>query len=139
MKAIEFLLSVPLSPRPGLHIHYSKEKPLAQPMAGVAMLQADQSVPVIPLGDHGYIIGVVFSRRTGRKLINLPCDAPLAAGAVAIRKAGGTVLGESEASCVIYGMPKAAKEAGGIDSEFDLSEMAAAIVGSLHGRVARAS
>ncbi len=84
MKAIEFLLSVPLSPRPGLHIHYSKEKPLAQPMAGVAMLQADQSVPVIPLGDHGYIIGVVFSRRTGRKLINLPCDAPLAAGAVAI-------------------------------------------------------
>jgi two-component system chemotaxis response regulator CheB len=62
-----------------------------------------------------------------------------AAGAVAIRKSGGFVLGESESSCVIYGMPKAAKEAGGIDLEVELDAMAKTIVNSLSGRVARAS
>ncbi|MFP2912991.1 CheB methylesterase domain-containing protein, partial [Pyxidicoccus sp. 3LFB2] len=34
------------------------------------------------------------------------------AGASAIRKAGGTVLTESEESCVVYGMPRAVEEAG---------------------------
>ncbi|WP_163786093.1 chemotaxis-specific protein-glutamate methyltransferase CheB [Myxococcus vastator] len=34
------------------------------------------------------------------------------AGARAIREAGGTVLTESESSCVVYGMPRAVKEAG---------------------------
>jgi two-component system chemotaxis response regulator CheB len=33
-------------------------------------------------------------------------------GARAIRAAGGTVLTESESSCVVYGMPRAVKEAG---------------------------
>lgn len=60
-------------------------------------------------------------------------------GAVAIRKAGGTVLGQSEESCVIYGMPKAAKDAGGVDAEFGLSEMPSAIVANLSGRAKRAS
>ena len=62
-----------------------------------------------------------------------------AEGAAAIRKAGGTVYGESEASCVIYGMPKAAKDAGGIDAEFDLEELPAAIVGSVSKGAKRAS
>lgn len=84
MKAIEFLFSVPLSPQPGLHIHYSSEKPLAKPVAGVAMLQADQTVPVISLGDHGYIVGVVFSRHTNAQLTYLPSDAPVTAGALAM-------------------------------------------------------
>ncbi len=34
------------------------------------------------------------------------------AGARAIRAAGGTVLTESEQSCVVYGMPRAVEEAG---------------------------
>lgn len=62
-----------------------------------------------------------------------------AAGAVAVRNAGGTVFGESEASSVIYGMPKAALQAGGIDSEFAIEEMPAALVGALSKGVARAS
>jgi two-component system chemotaxis response regulator CheB len=33
-------------------------------------------------------------------------------GSRAIRAAGGTVLTESESSCVVYGMPRAVKEAG---------------------------
>jgi two-component system chemotaxis response regulator CheB len=62
-----------------------------------------------------------------------------AAGAVEIRKCGGTVLGESESSCVVYGMPKAAKEAGGVDSEFSIEDMAQALVANLSGGVKRAS
>ena len=57
-----------------------------------------------------------------------------AAGAVAIRNAGGFVVGESEETTAIYGMPKAAKEAGGIDAEFPLYEMAHALVSRLVGR-----
>ena len=62
-----------------------------------------------------------------------------AIGAVAIRKVGGYVLGESESSCVIYGMPRAANEAGGVDREVPIEEMARAITDSLYGRLARAS
>lgn len=62
-----------------------------------------------------------------------------AIGAVAIRKAGGYVLGEAESSCVIYGMPRAAKEAGGVDCEVPIDGMAKAIAESIQGRMARAS
>lgn len=78
----------------------------------------------------------------GRKVIGLVLTGmgkDGADGAVAIRKAGGQVFGESEASCVIYGMPKAAKQAGGIDAEFKIEEIPAALVGALSGGVARAS
>ncbi|MBS1706704.1 MAG: chemotaxis response regulator protein-glutamate methylesterase [Armatimonadetes bacterium] len=62
-----------------------------------------------------------------------------AEGAFAIRQAKGVVFGEAESTCTIYGMPKAAKDAGGIDAEFPINEMAAAIAGSLSERCARAS
>lgn len=56
-----------------------------------------------------------------------------AEGAVAIRKAGGYVLGENAQSCVVYGMPKAAKEAGGIDQEFSLEALPGEIVKRIKG------
>lgn len=62
-----------------------------------------------------------------------------AAGAADIRNAGGIVFGEDESTCVVYGMPKAAKEAGGIDAEFPIQEMAHAISASLAGRSRRVS
>ena len=54
-----------------------------------------------------------------------------AEGSVPIRKSGGLVFGESEETATIYGMPRAAMAAGGIDAEFPLSEMAHAIVSKL--------
>jgi two-component system chemotaxis response regulator CheB len=60
-------------------------------------------------------------------------------GAVAIRKAGGHVFGEAENTCTIYGMPRAAMIAGGIDAEFPIHELAHAVVASLNGRMAHAS
>jgi len=53
------------------------------------------------------------------------------AGARAIRAAGGRVLTEAEASCVVYGMPRAVKEAGLSDGESELQKMAALIVEQL--------
>ncbi|MCU0315721.1 MAG: chemotaxis response regulator protein-glutamate methylesterase [Fimbriimonadaceae bacterium] len=62
-----------------------------------------------------------------------------AEGAVTIRKAGGYVVGENESSCVVYGMPKAAMKAGGIDAELPLEEIGSAIVGALSRRLKNAS
>jgi len=52
-------------------------------------------------------------------------------GAAAIRQAGGAVLTESEASCVVYGMPRSVKEAGHSTAEAPLEAMTAAILRQL--------
>jgi two-component system chemotaxis response regulator CheB len=46
------------------------------------------------------------------------------AGLRAIREAGGGSLAESEETCVIYGMPKAAREAGVVDKSVPLHRIA---------------
>jgi len=44
---------------------------------------------------------------------------------------GVTVLGQDEESCVVYGMPRVAYEAGFVDKQLDIDEMASAITGAL--------
>ena len=51
-----------------------------------------------------------------------------ARGAGAIRAAGGTVLSESEQSCVVYGMPRCIQEAGLANAEAPIEAMAAEIL-----------
>jgi two-component system chemotaxis response regulator CheB len=51
-----------------------------------------------------------------------------ARGAAAIHRAGGTVLCESDLSCVVYGMPRCVKEAGHATSEVPLEAMSAEIL-----------
>ena len=53
------------------------------------------------------------------------------AGLTAIRAAGGRTLAESEETCVIYGMPKAAAEAGVVDRQVPLYAMADEIVAAV--------
>lgn len=48
-----------------------------------------------------------------------------AEGLLAMRRAGARTLGQSEASCVVYGMPKAAMEVGAVESEAPLEKLAA--------------
>lgn len=64
-----------------------------------------------------------------------------AEGAKTIRQAGGVVLAESETTCVIYGMPRAAKIAGGVDFEVPIERMGEAVAAQVAstGRVKRAS
>jgi two-component system, chemotaxis family, protein-glutamate methylesterase/glutaminase len=52
-------------------------------------------------------------------------------GARCITQAGGLVLGESETSCVVYGMPRCVKEAGLTAAVAPLEHMAKAILGHL--------
>jgi len=52
-------------------------------------------------------------------------------GLRAIREAGGRTLAESEETCAIYGMPKAAMEAGVVDRSVPLTEMADEILGAV--------
>jgi two-component system, chemotaxis family, protein-glutamate methylesterase/glutaminase len=47
-----------------------------------------------------------------------------ARGMAAIRKAGGPTIAQDEASCVVYGMPKAAVEAGAVDITLPLNQIA---------------
>ncbi|MBX3120079.1 MAG: chemotaxis response regulator protein-glutamate methylesterase [Fimbriimonadaceae bacterium] len=94
---------------------------------------------VKPAADHLFMsaIQTFGARCVGVVLTGMGRDG--AAGAKAIREAGGLCYGESQATCTIYGMPKAAYEVGGIDAEFGIHEMGSAIVASLSGRKARAS
>lgn len=49
-------------------------------------------------------------------------------GTKVLKAKGGVVFAQSEASCVVYGMPKAIVDAGLVDEVVDLEDMAAAIV-----------
>ena len=50
-----------------------------------------------------------------------------AKGLLAIREAGGRTLGQNEATCVVYGMPKAAFELGAVERQLPLEKIGPAI------------
>jgi len=45
-------------------------------------------------------------------------------GLLAMRKAGAITLGQNESSCVVYGMPRAAKEIGAVTAELSIERIA---------------
>lgn len=51
-----------------------------------------------------------------------------AAGLLAMRQAGASTLGQDEASCVVYGMPKAAFELGAVERQMPIEKIGAAIL-----------
>ncbi len=72
---------------------------------------------------------VFGSRVMGVVLTGMGADG--AEGLGAIRKGGGHTLAESESSCIIYGMPKAAVEAGVIERSVPLGRMAREILAAM--------
>jgi two-component system, chemotaxis family, protein-glutamate methylesterase/glutaminase len=56
-----------------------------------------------------------------------------AAGLLAVRQAGGTVVAQDEASCAVFGMPKAAHQRGAVDRFTSIGDVA----GTIHAAVAR--
>jgi len=69
------------------------------------------------------------SRIVGVLLTGMGCDG--ADGMVAIRKAGGETIAESESTCVVFGMPAVAIERGGAAHVLPCTEVAAKIVALL--------
>jgi two-component system chemotaxis response regulator CheB len=51
-----------------------------------------------------------------------------AAGLLAMRQAGAHTIGQDRASCVVYGMPRAAQERGGVAAELPLAAIPQAIM-----------
>ena len=49
-------------------------------------------------------------------------------GLLAMRNGGARTLGQDEPSCVVYGMPKAANEMGGVEVELPLTKIAQEII-----------
>ena len=72
------------------------------------------------------IIGHFSSRVIGVVLTGMGRDGAL--GAKSIHSQGGWCFAQNEASCVVYGMPRAAVEAGGIDQVTSLQDMASVII-----------
>ncbi len=56
------------------------------------------------------------------------------AGIRTLKENGGCVLAQSEASCVVYGMPKAVVDAGLADQILDLNDMSGAILAAVQGK-----
>jgi len=54
-----------------------------------------------------------------------------ARGLLAMRNAGAKTLGQDEKSCVVYGMPKAAYELGGVERQVHLGMMSEAIIANV--------
>ena len=55
-------------------------------------------------------------------------------GVKTLKENGGYILAQNEASCVVYGMPKAVVDAGLADQIVDIDDMTAAILAAVHGK-----
>jgi two-component system chemotaxis response regulator CheB len=51
-----------------------------------------------------------------------------AAGLLEMRKAGAHTLAQDESSCIVFGMPRAADEAGAVEQVLPLDQMARTIL-----------
>ena len=87
-----------------------------------------------PVSGHRPSVDVLFHsvaklgpRAVGVILTGMGSDG--AAGLLAMRQAGARTLGQNAATCVVYGMPRAAFEIGAVEKQAPLSRMSAAILG----------
>jgi len=88
-----------------------------------------------PVGGHRPAVDVLFnsvaplgSAAVGAILTGMGCDG--AEGLLAMRRAGARTFGQNQATCVVYGMPRAAFELGGVEKELSLSALPEAILGA---------
>jgi len=69
------------------------------------------------------------SNAVGVMLTGMGADGAL--GMLNMKNAGAKTIAQSEKTCVVYGMPKEAVKAGGVDRIVDLDKIPASILGSL--------
>ncbi|MHC3126369.1 chemotaxis protein [Brevundimonas sp. GN22] len=88
-----------------------------------------------PVNGHRPSVDVLFESvarlsrpMTGVILTGMGRDG--ARGLLSMRNAGARTFGQDEASCIVYGMPKAAFDLGGVERQLPLNRMAPAILES---------
>lgn len=86
-----------------------------------------------PVGGHRPSVDVLFrsvakrgAAAVGAILTGMGNDG--AEGLLAMRQAGARTFGQSQESCVVYGMPRAAKTIGAVERELSLSALPGAIL-----------
>ena len=87
-----------------------------------------------PVSGHRPSVDVLFNsvaqavgdKAVGAILTGMGRDG--AQGLLAMRKAGARTLGQDEASCVVYGMPRTAFELGAVEKQVSLSSMGQSIL-----------
>lgn len=112
-------------PRPGLVLIAPGDRHLELDDRGVVVLR--DSPPVNGCRPAADVTMISAARVYGRRAIGVVLTGmgkDGAAGALAIRRAEGRTLAQDEESCVIFGMPRAAIEAGAIDEVAPLGEIA---------------
>ncbi len=90
-----------------------------------------------PVSGHRPSVDVLFesgakvarSNAVGVILTGMGRDG--AEGLLNMRKAGARTIGQDEASCVVYGMPKVAFECGGVEQQFPIGKIASEIFNCL--------
>ncbi|WP_426024379.1 protein-glutamate methylesterase/protein-glutamine glutaminase [Brevundimonas sp. PWP3-1b1] len=99
-------------------------------------------VPSDPVNGHRPSVDVMFESvvrlkrpMTGVILTGMGRDG--SKGLLAMREAGGRTLGQDEATCVVYGMPKAAFELGAVERQLPLHRLSPAILELCANQAAR--
>lgn len=108
------------------------DKHLEVKRSGAALVCSVRDGPLV--SGHKPSVDVLFnsvaescgSKAVGVILTGMGRDG--AEGLLKLRQTGAPTLGEDEASCVVYGMPKAAFELGAVERELPLSRIAAEIL-----------
>jgi two-component system chemotaxis response regulator CheB len=77
----------------------------------------------------GSVAKLAGSSAVGVILSGMGADG--AAGLLQMRQAGAITLGQDAATCVVYGMPRAAHEIGAVRKQAPLEKLAGEIVSSL--------
>jgi len=104
------------------------DRHLAVKRSGAALITRTYDGPLV--SGHKPSVDILFhsvaetcgSAAVGVILTGMGRDG--AEGLLAMLRAGANTLGEDEASCVVYGMPKAAKDLGGVEKELPLGRIA---------------
>lgn len=87
------------------------------------LIRAEPTDHFVPAADQLFssVADGFGSRAVGVILTGMGKDG--AQGLKRMRQAGARCIGENEASCVVYGMPRVAKEAGAVDLELSADEI----------------
>ena len=82
---------------------------------------------VMPAADHLFKSAALLLKSEAVGVILTGMGRDGAAGLLEMKKAGVKTIGQDESTCIVYGMPKAARDIGAVDFELPLNKIAGKI------------